>query len=54
MKVGNVGTSVRDDNECKRTMMERKKCYGRCVGGEAWLPVKWLKIKLWLGGACES
>lgn len=32
MKVGNVGTTVRDDNECKRTVMERgKKCDGRCV-----------------------
>ena len=31
MKVGNVGTTVRDDNECKTTMMERKKCYSRCV-----------------------
>lgn len=24
MTVGNVGTTVRDGNECKRTMMEKK------------------------------
>jgi len=31
MKAGNVGTTVRDYNECKRTVMEKKNCYGRCV-----------------------
>lgn len=53
-----MGTTVRDNNECERTVMEKKKMLRKVCGvvlaGEALLPVKWLKIKLWLGRACGS
>lgn len=51
-------TTVRDDNECKRTGMDWKKVLrqvcGRVLARKAWLPPKWLKIKLWLGRAYGS
>lgn len=58
MKVGHVGATVRDDNECKRAKVERREMLRQvCVGvlaREAWLPAKWLGIKLWLRRACGS
>lgn len=58
MKVEHVGTTVRDDNECKRAEVERRDMLQqvcvRALAREAWLPAMWLGIKLWLGRACGS
>lgn len=53
-----MGTTVRDDNECKRAEVERRDMLQqvcvRALAREAWLPAMWLGIKLWLGRACGS